>query len=369
MEAFAREKIAPHAARMDREGEFAPEVHRALADLGLWGAIIPKAYGGLELDTTSYAILIEEIARVCGSTCLMVAAHCSLGCYPIIAFGNDAQKQRYLPRAAKGELIAFALTEPGAGSDAGATKTKAEKQADGSWTVNGTKCWCTNATRAFAHVITARIDDTPGVKSISSFILERGMKGFATGKKEDKMGLRGSDTAFLHFDDVRITDVQRLGEVGEGFKQFMITLDGGRISIGAMGVGLAQGALDVALKYAAEHKDGASPIVAHQAIQFKLADMETQATAARLLVLTAAAMKDAGKPFSKYSAMAKLFASEAGRFCTYQGLQILGADGLGKTYPIERQYRDVKLCEIGEGTSEIQRLVISRELLKELAAR
>jgi len=369
MAAFAREKIAPYAAQMDREGEFAPEVHRALADLGLWGAIIPKAYGGLELDTTAYAILVEEIARACGSTCLMVAAHCSLGCYPIIAFGNDAQKQKYLPRAAKGELIAFALTEPGAGSDAGATKTKAERQADGSWILNGTKCWCTNATRAFAHVITARIDDTPGVKSISSFILERGMKGFATGKKEDKMGLRGSDTAFLHFDDVRITDLQRLGEVGQGFKQFMITLDGGRISIGAMGVGLAQGALDVALKYAAEHKDGAVPIVAHQAIQFKLADMETQATAARLLVLTAAAMKDAGIPFSKYSAMAKLFASEAGRFCTYQGLQILGADGFGKAYPIERQYRDVKLCEIGEGTSEIQRLVISRELLKELAAR
>ena len=369
MAAFARDKIAPYAARMDQEGEFSSEVHQALADEGLWGAIIPKAYGGLELDTVSYAILIEEIARVCGSTCLMVAAHCSLGCYPILAFGNDAQKQKYLPRAAKGEMIAFALTEPGAGSDAGATKTKALRQPDSSWIVNGTKCWCTNATRAFAHVITARIDDSPGVKSISSFILEPTMKGFATGKKEDKMGLRGSDTAFLHFDDLHLPDTQRLGEAGQGFKQFMITLDGGRISIGAMGVGLAQGALDVALKYAAEHKDGTEPIAAHQVIQFKLADMETQATAARLLVLTAAAMKDAGKPFSKYSAMAKLFASEAGRFCTYQGIQILGADGIGKRYPIERQYRDVKLCEIGEGTSEIQRLVISRELLKELAAR
>lgn len=352
---------------MDRRGEFAPEVHEALAAEGLWGAIIPKAYGGLELDTTAYAILIEELGRVCGSTCLMMAAHCSLGCYPIVAFGNEDQKRKYLPRAAQGELVAFALTEPAAGSDAGATKTKAQKQADGSWLVNGTKCWCTNATRAFAHVITARVDDSPGVKSISSFILEPGMPGFATGKKEDKMGLRGSDTAFLHFDEVRIPDTQRLGEVGQGFRQFMITLDGGRISIGAMAVGLAQGALDTAVRYAAEHRDGPAVLADHQAIQFKLADMETQTTAARLLVLNAAAMKDAGKKFTKYSAMAKLFASEVGRFCTYQGIQILGADGFSTAYPVERQFRDVKLCEIGEGTSEIQRLVISRELLKELA--
>lgn len=368
MRDFARNKIEPYATQMDITGTFAPEVGEAITEEGLWGAIIPKEYGGLELDTTAYSIMIEEIGRVCGSTCLMMAAHCSLGTFPITRFGNEAQKQKYLPRGAKGERIAFALTEPGAGSDAGATKTKALQQADGSWLVNGTKCWCTNAVTGFAHVITARVDDSPGVRSISSFILEAGMEGFKTGKKEDKMGLRGSDTAFLHFDDVRIPDEQRLGEIGQGFKQFMITLDGGRISIGAMALGLAQGALDVALKYAAEHEDGGQPLAEHQAIQFKLADMDTQITAARLLVLNAARMKDAGEKFSKYSAMAKLFCSEVGRFCTYQAIQILGAAGFSKEYPAERHYRDAKLCEIGEGTSEIQRLVISRELLKELTA-
>lgn len=368
MRAFAVEKIEPYAARMDKEGKFSPEVFKAMTEEGLWGATIPKEYGGLGLDTTSYAITIEEIGRVCGSTCLTIAAHCSLGCFPIWRFGNEEQRRKYLPRGARGELIAFGLTEPGAGSDAGATKSKALKQPDGSWLLNGTKCWCTNANSAFAHVITARVDDSPGVKSISSFILEAGMDGFKRGKKEDKMGLRGSDTAFLHFDDMRLPDSQRLGEVGQGFRQFMITLDGGRISIGAMAVGLAQGALDVAAKYSVEHKDGDVPISTHQAVQFKLADMDTQITAARLLVLNAAQMKDAGEPFVKYSAMAKLFASEVGRFCTYQAIQILGAAGFGTNYPAERHFRDVKLCEIGEGTSEIQRLVISRELLKEVTA-
>lgn len=368
MRAFAVQRIEPYATQMDRTGVFAPEVGEAITEEGLWGAIIPKEYGGLELDTTAYSIMIEEIGRVCGSTCLMMAAHCSLGTFPIYRFGNEEQKKKYLPRAARGERIAFALTEPGAGSDAGATKTKALQQPDGSWLVNGTKCWCTNAVTSFAHVITARVDDSPGVRSISSFILEAGMPGFTTGKKEDKMGLRGSDTAFLHFDDVKIPDEQRLGEIGQGFKQFMITLDGGRISIGAMALGLAQGALDAALRYAAEHEDGGAPLASHQAIQFKLADMETQITAARLLVVNAARMKDAGERFSKYSAMAKLYASEVGRFCTYQAIQILGAAGVGKDHPVERHYRDAKLCEIGEGTSEIQRLVISREMLKELTA-
>jgi alkylation response protein AidB-like acyl-CoA dehydrogenase len=368
MRMFAREKIEPYAERMDREGVFAPEVHDAMAAEGLWGAIIPEQYGGLGLDTVDYSILVEEVGRVCGATCLTLAAHCSLGCFPILQFGDDEQKERYLPRGAKGELIAFALTEPEAGSDAGATRTKALKQDDGSWLVNGTKCWCTNATRAFAHVITARVDDSPGVKSISSFILEPTMDGFKTGKKEDKMGLRGSDTSYLHFDDLRLPDTQRLGEVGMGFKQFMITLDGGRISIGAMAVGLGQGALDVAGKYVAEVQEGGKPVASRQSIQFALADMETQLTAARLLVLQAAAMKDRGERYSKYSAMAKLFASEAGRFCTYQGIQLMGYDGYRAGCAVGRHYRDAKLCEIGEGTSEIQRLVISREVLKEMAA-
>jgi butyryl-CoA dehydrogenase len=311
---------------------------------------------------------VEEIGRVCGSTCLMLAAHCSLGCFPITAFGSDDQKQRYLPRGAKGELIAFGLTEPMAGSDAGATQTKALCQSDGSWLINGTKCWCTNATRAFAHVITARIDDSPGVSSITSFILEPGMEGFKTGKKENKMGLRGSDTAFLHFDDLRTTSDQLMGEPGQGFKQFMITLDGGRISIGAMAVGLAQGALDTALSYATAAEASGKPIARDQGIQFQLADMETQTTAARLLVMQAAQMKDRGERFSRFSAMAKLFASEVGRFCTYTAIGILGQDGYSSRYPAERLFRDVKLCEIGEGTSEIQRLVISRDLLREAKA-
>lgn len=369
MRDFALRHIAPYANQIDREATFKDEVHEALASEGLWGATVPREYGGLGLDTLSYAILIEEVGRVCGSTCLMLAAHCSLGCYPIAAFGTPDQKHRYLPRGAAGELIAFGLTEPQAGSDAGATRTKALKQSQGDWLINGTKCWCTNATRAFAHVITARVDDSPGTSSITSFIVEPSMSGFKTGKKEDKMGLRGSDTAFLHFDDLRVPDTQRLGDVGQGFRQFMITLDGGRISIGAMAVGLAQGSLDVALRYAAEKQRDGQPLATHQGIQFQLADMETQTTAARLLVVQSAMMKDRGEKFSKFSAMAKLFASEAGRFCAYTGIGILGEDGCSSQYPVERFFRDVKLCEIGEGTSEIQRLVISRELLRQASTR
>jgi butyryl-CoA dehydrogenase len=368
MREFALDSVAPFADRMDREGYFADEVHQAMATEGFWGAIVPKEYGGLGLDALSYSILVEEIGRVCGSTCLMLAAHCSLGCFPIVAFGSENQKQRYLPRGAKGELIAFGLTEPQAGSDAGATQTKALCQSDGTWLINGTKCWCTNATRAFAHVITARTDDSPGTSSITSFILEPSMEGFKTGKKEDKMGLRGSDTAFLHFDDLHTTSEQMMGEPGQGFKQFMVTLDGGRISIGAMAVGLAQGALDTALGYATQSEKDGKPIARGQGVQFQLADMETQTTAARLLVVQAAQMKDRGEKFSKFSAMAKLFASEVGRFCTYTAIGILGPDGNSTRYPAERLFRDVKLCEIGEGTSEIQRLVISRDLLREFKA-
>lgn len=367
MECFARDKIQPFAARADKEGQIPSEIIDAITGEFLWGAVIPKEYGGLGLDAMSYAILIEEVGRACGSTCLMLAAHSSLGCVPIIKFGSDAQRQKYLPRAAKGELIAFALTEPQAGSDAGATLTKATRQSDGQWLINGTKCWCTNATRAFAHVITARTDDAPGTSSITCYILEPDMKGFKTGKKENKLGLRGSDTAFLHFDDIVVKDEQRLGEVGQGFRNFMVTLDGGRISIGAMAVGLAQAALDSALPYAAHKEEEGKPMASRQSIQFALADMATQITASRLLVYNAAAMKDRGDPFGKYSAMAKLFASEAGRFCTVQALRIMSYDGLSLNEPVERYYRDVKLCEIGEGTSEVQRLVISRMILKELA--
>lgn len=364
--AYCEEKIAPHAATIDREQIYSKEIHQAVHDKGWWGSIVPGKYGGLGLSTVEYAIIVEEISRVCGSTGLTFAAHNSLGTFPIDAFGSEEQKKKYLPQASeKGCLIAFGLTEPEAGSDAGGTKSRAEKKGD-EYLINGTKCWITSANVCDVAVITARTSDESGVHGISSFILEKGMKGFSAGKKENKLGCRGSDTAYMHFDDLRIPAWHLLGNEGEGFKQFMITLDGGRISIGAMGVGLAQAALEVAVKYSESRVQFGKPISRNQAIQFKLADMAMQTEAARLLIYKTAWMKDNGYPYTKYSAMCKLYASEAANFCTYQAIQVLGAYGYTERYPAERYFRDMKLCEIGEGTSEIQRIVISRELIREL---
>jgi len=262
-------------------------------------------------------------------------------------------------------LIAFGLTEPDAGSDAGGTKCKAEKKGD-DYIVNGTKCWITSANVCDFSIITARTDDRGGVHGISSFIIEKGMEGFSVGKKENKLGCRGSDTAFMHFDDLKLPGWHLLGKEGEGFKQFMVTLDGGRISIGAMGLGIAQAAFELAVKYSESRVQFGKPISRNQAIQFKLADMATQIETARLLMYKAAWMKDNNIPYSKYSAMCKLYCSEVSHFCTYQAIQILGASGLSEKYPAERYFRDMKLCEIGEGTSEIQRIVISREVIKEM---
>jgi butyryl-CoA dehydrogenase len=364
---FAESELGPHASQMDIDQHYPEELIAKMNGMGLLGLTVPPEFGGTFIDTLTYILTIEEISRVCGSSGIILAAHNSLGCWPIYAFGNDTQRKKYLPEIASGgRLAAFGLTEPGAGSDAGGTKTFAEK-VDGGFKVNGTKCWITNGGLASTIVFTARTSHDSGSHSISSFIIKEGTKGFAVGKKENKLGLRGSDTRFLHFDDCFIPDCDLLGEAGSGFKQFMKTLDGGRISIGAMALGLAQGAFDVALKYSKHHQQFGQPIADFQAIGFKLSDMATQIQAARHLVYHAATLKEAGNnKYSKESAMAKLYASEVGNHVTYQAMMILGAEGYSDRYPVERMQRDVKLCEIGEGTSEIQRLVISRLLLKEI---
>ena len=367
--AFALEKIAPVADRIDQEQRFPHEHIQPLVDIGLLSALVPEKYGGKPVDTISYAIGVEEISRVCGSTGIMVAAHNSLGTYPIDKFGTEAQRQKYLPRAAKGELIAFGLSEADAGSDAGGTRTMARKAENG-WIINGSKCWITNAITAFATIGTARTSEDPQDKAITTFIVEKEWDGYAVGKKENKLGLRGSDTAFLHFDDLKVPDENLLGKIGEGFKQMLITLDGGRISIGAMALGLGQGALDCALKYAADRIQFGKPIAYNQAIQAKLSDMATEIEAARLLIYDCARRKDAGEKFTRYSAMSKLYASEVGRRSAEWAMDILGGVGYYTgVHSAERIWRDVKLCEIGEGTSEIQRLVIARELLGELKAK
>jgi butyryl-CoA dehydrogenase len=361
---FAEAEIEPNASSIDETGEFSFDTVKKLGEMGILGMVAPEKYGGSGYDTISYSIAVEEISRVCGSTGITVAAHNSLGVYPIYLFGNEEQKRKYIPPLARGEKLgSFGLTEPGAGSDAADTKTTAVLDGD-FYVVNGTKTFITNASVGETFVFTAMTDKTKRYKGISSFILEKGMKGFSIGKKENKMGLRGSDTATLIFEDLRLPKENLLGKEGEGFKQFMITLDGGRISIGAMALGIAQGAFDKALKYAKEREQFGKPIGNFQAIQWKLADMATQIEAARHLIYHSSWLKDKGERFIKESAMAKLYASEVGRFVTYQAIQIFGGYGYLSEYPVERYFRDVKLCEIGEGTSEIQRIVIARELLK-----
>lgn len=364
--AFALEYLEPQAVQLDLEQRFPTEHLKPLTDYGYLSLLISKEYGGNKVDTISYSIVVEELSRVCGSTGIIVAAHNSLGTGPIINFGNEEQKEKYLTRAAKGELIAFGLSEPEAGSDAGGTKTIAKKQ-NGHWIVNGSKCWITSAPQAFATIAAAKTTDNPDDKRITTFIFEKAFKGYAVGKKENKLGLRGSDTAFLHFDDMNVPDENRLGEIGQGFKQMLITLDGGRISIGAMALGLAQGAFDVALQYSVDRKQFGQPISNNQAIQHKLATMATEIEAARLLIYEASVMKDARIEFTERSAMCKLFASEVATRACSTAMSILGGIGYYTgPYPVERMWRDVKLCEIGEGTSEIQRLVIARELLKKV---
>jgi len=360
---FAQQELAPSAAQVDKTEEFPAENIRKMAELGLLGLPYPEKYGGGGGDYLSFAIAVEEVARACGSTALIFAAHVSLGCGPIYYFGAEEQKQKWLPRLCSGQgLGAFGLTEPEAGSDAGSTRTIAVRDGD-SYVLNGNKMWITSGAIADVVIATAKTDPAAGTRGISCFLVEKGTPGFIPGKNEPKMGLKGSVTSALSFQECRVPASSLLGKEGEGFRQMLITLDGGRISIGAMALGLAQAALDQACRYSKERKQFGQPIANFQALQWMIADMATEIDAARLLVYRAAAMKDAGLPYSKEAAMAKLYASETAERAAFKAVQIHGGYGYSREYPVERIYRDQRLCSIGEGTSEIQRLVIARQVL------
>jgi alkylation response protein AidB-like acyl-CoA dehydrogenase len=359
---FAEGEIAPKAEEVDRTARFPIETFQKLGELGLMGLPIPEEYGGAGADTISYALAVEEIGRACGSTGLSYAAHVSLGCSPLYYFGTEQQKQEYLVPLATGKALgSFGLTEPGAGSDAGGTQTRAVRDGD-EWVINGTKCFITNAGYARSVVVTAVTGDNQGTRGISAFIVPTDTKGFRIGTAYDKLGMRGSNTVELILEDVRVPADNLLGNENEGFKQFLITLDGGRISIGALSVGIARAAYETALAYAQTRMQFGQSISKFQAIQFKLADMAMNIELARNQVLKAAWLKDQQRPFTKEAAMAKLFASEMCMRTCEQAVQILGGYGYMKEYPVERFFRDAKLLEIGEGTSEIQRLVIARQI-------
>ncbi len=363
---FARSEIAPIAAEIDETSRFPAETIEKMAPLGLLGIPVPEEHGGAGASLFSYVLAIEEIAYACGSTALTLAAHTSLATLPILACGSEEQKKRYVPDLASGrKLGAFGLTESHAGSDAGGTRTRAVK--DGHrWILNGSKCYITNASHAGTFVVTARTSEAPGGRGISAFIVESGFPGFAVGKKEDKLGLRGSDTAEILFQDCPVPDENLLGSEGEGFRNFLRTLDGGRSGIGAMALGLGQAAFEVAARYANTRKAFGSTIGTFGAIQEKIADMATSLHATRLLVYDTARRREAGLPHTREASITKLFASEAAYRITKDAIQVLGGNGYSREYPLERFYRDVKLLEIGEGTSEIQRLVIARSVLEEL---
>jgi alkylation response protein AidB-like acyl-CoA dehydrogenase len=368
---FMEREVAPRAIALDVSGEFPRDLFDKMAELGLVGIPFPEDVEGAGMDTLAYAIAVEEVARVDGSLALTLAAHTSLGTYPIYAFGTEAQKKRWVPPLASGRAMgAFALTEPDSGSDAQSTKTTAVEK-DGGWVVNGTKFYCTNGSHAATVVFTAVTGVLPsGKKEISAFVVEKGTPGFKYGTQEVKLGMRSSDTRVLHFEDMRLPPANILGgpeNRGKGFKKFMQTLDGGRISIGALGVGLAQGALDKALPYSRKRVAFGTPIGDFGGVSERLANMAVDIHAARLLVYDSALRKDRGQPFAKQSSMAKLFASEAAMRTTDSAIQVLGGCGYTREFEVERMYRDAKLCEIGEGTSEIQRLIIARFLAKEMA--
>jgi butyryl-CoA dehydrogenase len=355
--------LGPRAREIDEREEFPADVVKQMGELGFLGLPFPEKYGGAGLDTLAYILAVEEISRVCASTGITLAAHVSLGCGPVYANGTEAQKMKFLVPMAKGEALgAFGLTEPGAGSDAAGTKTRAVKT-DGGWKVNGDKIYITNGSVAKYVTFTAVTDPDKGANGISAFILDTATPGFRAGPREKKMGLRGSDTVALYFEDCLVPDENMIGEATGGFKAFMRTLTGGRISIGAMALGIAQGAFDQARAYAKQRRQFNQPIANFQAVQFLLADMATKIEASRLLVYHAAMLRDAGKSFVKEASMAKLFASEAANWVTDKAIQIFGGMGYMREVPVERMHRDAKLMEIGEGTSEIQRLVIAREIL------
>ena len=360
--AFAEEEVKPIAFMLDQQNEFPTDAVQKMAELGLMGLPYPVEYGGAGQDVISYAIAVEELSRVDGGTGVILSAHTSLGTWPIFAFGNEAQKKKYLVPLCKGEKIgAFGLTEPNAGSDAGGTETTAVLKGD-HYVLNGGKIFITNAPKADTYVVFAVTTPDIGTRGISAFIVEKGWKGFEFGDHYDKMGIRSSSTAELIFNDVIVPKENLLGKEGQGFKIAMATLDGGRIGIAAQALGIAQGAIDVTVKYVQERVQFGKRISQFQNTQFELAAMQTKVDAARYLVYRAACLKDDGQPYSSEAAMAKLFASEAASDVTRRCVQLYGGYGFTRDYPVERMMRDAKITELYEGTSEAQKMVIARAM-------
>ena len=364
---FAINEIRPHAQNVDT-GQFPTESIKKMSELGLMGIPWDEKYGGNGMDTIALVIAIEELGKECASTAATMMAHTSLGTTPIAVFGTDEQKAKYLPDLCSGKMLgAFGLTEPNAGSDAGNTQTRAVKKGDG-YVINGQKAFCTNAGYAGTIIITALVDDGTEGNQIGAFIVEKGTEGLRIGEPEHKMGWKGSDTRSVYFEDMYIPKENVLGNPSKGFKQFLRTLTGGRITIGALALGTAQGAYERALKYSCEREAFGKQINKFQAISFKLADMATSIEASKHLVYNAAYLKDEGEDIIKEAAMAKLFSSEMCMRVTTEAIQVLGGYGYIKEYDVERFFRDSKILEIGEGTSEVQRIIISREILKNISS-
>ena len=361
---FAQQFIKPHVMEWDETQEFPLQVFKELGKLGMMGVLVPEAYGGTGLSYFEYNAIIQEISKVCGSIGLSVAAHNSLCTNHILSFGNEEQKRKYLPKLATAEFIgAWGLTEPNTGSDAGNMKTIAVKDGN-DWVLNGTKSWITHGKTGDVAVVVCRTGEPRTSGNSTAFIVERGTAGFSGGKKENKLGMRASETAEMIFDNCRLSDAQRLGEVGDGFRQALKILDGGRISIAALSIGIAKGAYEAALQYSKERHQFDQPISNFQGISFKLADMATEIMAADLLVWQSCDLKERGEKVTKQGAMAKYYASEVAVKTANDAVQIFGGYGYTKDFPVEKFYRDAKLCTIGEGTSEIQKLVIAREVLQ-----
>jgi alkylation response protein AidB-like acyl-CoA dehydrogenase len=362
---FAAHEITPYTAQWDRDAFFEPSLVKKLGDLGFLGMLLPEEYDGLALDSLTYAVALEEIAMADASVAVMLSVHNSLPTQMLLKWGSESQKERYLKPMARGELLgAFALSEPEAGSDAASLRTQAVRDGD-DWILNGTKAWVSSGTKGeviIAMVRTDTPDDRKGARGISAFIITPDLPGFSVGKKEDKMGLRASPTVQLHFSDMRVPGDRLLGKLGIGFIYAMQSLDNGRLGIAAQAIGIAEAALRHSVVYAAERKQFGHPIKEFQAIQFKLADMATRVSASRALLHMSAVAKDRGEHMTQFSAMAKLLASETAMFVTTEAIQIFGGYGYVKDYPVERLFRDAKVTEIYEGTSEIQRIVIAREL-------
>jgi alkylation response protein AidB-like acyl-CoA dehydrogenase len=361
---FALQHIKPHVMEWDESQEFPLQVFKELGKLGMMGVVVPEEYGGSGLSYIEYVTIIQEISKVCGSIGLSLAAHNSLCTGHILAFGNEEQKRKYLPGLASAQWLgAWGLTEANTGSDAANMRCTAVQEGN-EWVLNGTKNWITHGRSGDIAVVVARTGEPRTRDNATAFIVERGTKGFSGGKKENKLGMRASETAEMIFDNCRIPDANKLGKTGEGFKQALKVLDGGRISIAALSLGIARGALEAALQYSKERHQFDQPISNFQGISFKLADMATEIAAAELLTMQAADLKNKKLPMTKEAAMAKYYASEVAVRTATEAVQIFGGYGYTKDFPVEKFYRDSKLCTIGEGTSEIQKLVIAREVLK-----